>query len=200
PLRSLWHYHAEILTFHTKLTQDHPYESSPWGWTILARPVAYFSEGSEAGDPGCEAEACISEVLGIGTPVLWWAATAVLFWLVWRWAGARDWRAGAILAGVAAGWLPWLRYEDRPIFYFYAIAFLPFLILGVTLAIGALIGPALEVDPPPRARRRRTIGTWAAGALVVAVVLNFFFLYPVLTAETLPRSEWMQRMWFRSWI
>jgi dolichyl-phosphate-mannose--protein O-mannosyl transferase len=55
PLRSLWHYHAEILHFHTHLTQKHPYQSSPWGWSILARPVAYFSANNTEGQDGCNA-------------------------------------------------------------------------------------------------------------------------------------------------
>ncbi|MGQ0463791.1 MAG: dolichyl-phosphate-mannose--protein mannosyltransferase [Sporichthyaceae bacterium] len=197
PLRSLWHYHWEMLNFHTNLTQDHPYRSSPWGWSVLARPVAYYSQDSSQGQGDCRASSCVSEVLGLGTPVIWWAATAALFFLLWRWIGARDWRAGAVLAGVAAGWLPWFRYSDRPIFHFYAITFLPFLILGLTLALGALIGRA----PESRAgARRRALGSTLAGAVVVLVVVNFFYIYPVLTAGTLSREDWMSRMWFTTWI
>ncbi len=198
-LRSLWHYHFEMEEFHTGLTEDHPYASSPWGWMVLARPVAYYSDDFERG-PRCDADSCVREVLGIGTPALWWAASAALVYMLWRWAAVRDWRAGAVLAGVGAGWLPWFRYDDRPLFYFYAISFLPFLILGLTMALGAMIGPGLPPDAAKAQRRRRQIGSWAAGALVVLIVVNFFYLYPVLTADTLPRGEWMDRMWFRSWI
>jgi dolichyl-phosphate-mannose--protein O-mannosyl transferase len=144
----------------------------------------------------------VREVLGIGTPALWWTATAALFYMLWRWAGARDWRAGAVLAGVAAGWLPWFRYGDRPIFYFYAIAFLPFLVLAVTFMLGDIIGPAPDPSSPAaaRARRRRAIGAAVAGSIVALIVVNFFYLYPVLTAGSLPRPAWLDRMWFRSWI
>jgi dolichyl-phosphate-mannose--protein O-mannosyl transferase len=201
-LRSLWHYHSEILYFHTHLTEHHPYQSSAWGWTVLARPVAYYSTDLTQGAEDCHAASCTREVLGIGTPVLWWAATAALVHLLWRWAGVRDWRAGAVLAGVAAGWLPWFRYGDRPIFYFYAIAFLPFLILGLVLSLGCLIGPEPEPaqDASRAAVRRRAIGASAAGALVVLIVVNFFYIYPVLSAGTLSQQDWLSRMWFRSWI
>jgi dolichyl-phosphate-mannose--protein O-mannosyl transferase len=198
--RSLWHYHSEILHFHTTLREHHPYQSSPWGWSILARPVAYYSSDLSQGNEDCHATSCVREVLGIGTPVLWWAATASLVFVLWRWAGARDWRAGAVLAGVAAGWLPWFRYSDRPIFYFYAIAFAPFLFLGLTLALGSLIGPAPGEDASARAVRRRAIGATAAGALVVLVVVNFFYIYPLLSAGTLSQQDWLSRMWFRTWI
>ncbi len=197
PLRSLWHYHHEMAEFHTNLTQDHPYRSSPWGWSVLARPVAYYSSDLRQGEEDCRASSCVREVLGLGTPALWWAATAALFFLLWRWIGGRDWRAGAVLAGVAAGWLPWFRYEDRPIFHFYTITFLPFLILGLVLALGALIGRA---PGQGASTRRRAVGSTAAGALVVLVVVNFFYIYPLLVAGTLSRSDWTSRMWFTTWI
>ncbi|MGQ0847029.1 MAG: dolichyl-phosphate-mannose--protein mannosyltransferase [Sporichthyaceae bacterium] len=197
PLRSLWHYHGEMATFHTNLTQDHPYRSSPWGWSVLARPVAYYSTDLSRGQEDCRANSCVREVLGIGTPVLWWAATLALFFVLWRWLGARDWRAGAILAGVAAGWLPWFRYSDRPIFYFYTISFLPFLILGLVLALGAVIGRRPGTGA---GTRRRALGATGAGAVVVLVVVNFFYVYPLLVAGTLSREDWVSRMWFTTWI
>ena len=56
------------------------------------------------------------------------ASSALLFCLGW-WLARRDWRAGAVLLGVAAGWLPWFLFADRTQFYFYAVAFVPFLVL-----------------------------------------------------------------------
>jgi len=32
------------------------------------------------------------------------------------------------------------------------------------------------------------------------VLLNFAYLYPVLTAEVIPYASWLSRMWFRRWI
>lgn len=199
-LRSLWHYHHEMEYFHTHLTESHPYASSPYGWTVLARPVAYWSEDDDMGEHGCEAKRCVREVMGIGTPVLWWAATAALVWLLWRWAAARDWRAGILCGAVAAGWLPWFRYEDRPMFFFYSIAFFPYLVLGLTMAIGALVGPGVNGTSTPKQRHRRQLGTWAAGVLVLLVIGNFFYIYPLVSGESLPRGAWLDRMWFRSWI
>jgi dolichyl-phosphate-mannose--protein O-mannosyl transferase len=158
--------------------------------------VAYYSTDLSNGQSDCHAPSCVREVLGLGTPVLWWAACLAAVYMIWRWAGARDWRAGAVLAGIAAGWLPWFRYGHRPVFYFYAIDFLPFLILGLVLALGAMIGP----PPAPAGVRRRLVGATAAGSVVVLVVMNFFYIYPLLTAGTLARGDWLARMWFRTWI
>jgi dolichyl-phosphate-mannose-protein mannosyltransferase len=74
------------------------------------------------------------------------------------------------------------------------VVFLPFLILAVTLTLGAIVGG------PDASPRRRAWGAAAAGAVVLLVVLNFFYLFPVLSAETLSRPEWLRRMWLRSWI
>ena len=49
----------------------------------------------------------LAGVLALGTPAIWWAACLALPVLLFLWAGRRDWRAGAILCGVAAGYLPW---------------------------------------------------------------------------------------------
>jgi dolichyl-phosphate-mannose-protein mannosyltransferase len=30
--------------------------------------------------------------------------------------------------------------------------------------------------------------------------VNFAYLYPILTAEIIPYSSWLSRMWFHRWI
>jgi dolichyl-phosphate-mannose--protein O-mannosyl transferase len=85
-------------------------------------------------------------------------------------------------------------HDDRTEFYYYAVAFEPFLILAITLSLGPIIGPAHA------APGRRAIGAAGAGAYLIAVLLNLAYLYPVLTAEPIPYSSWLARMWLRSWI
>ncbi|PBC78142.1 dolichyl-phosphate-mannose-protein mannosyltransferase [Streptomyces sp. TLI_235] len=193
-LRSLWHYHATMYDFHVHLTSPHTYQSNPWSWLLLGRPVSFFYESPKAGQAGCTAAECAREVLGIGTPVLWWAGIAALAYCLYRWALRRDWRAGAVLCGLAAGYLPWFGYQQRTIFFFYAVAFVPFLVLAVTMTIGALIGPA------GAGRDRRLVGGAAAGLLVFAVMWNFLYFHPLYTGETIPMDDWRARMWFTSWI
>ena len=144
-------------------------------------------------------------MLAIGTPLLWWGgALALLFCLGWWLTNLvgdlafhrvprRDWRAGAVLLGVAAGWLPWIWFylhDNRTEFYYYAVAFLPFLAIAITLCIGLIIGPTRA------APARRALGAVGVGAYLLAVLLNLAYLYPVLTAEVIPYSSWLSRMWF----
>ncbi|MFD0657901.1 hypothetical protein [Thermocatellispora tengchongensis] len=40
----------------------------------------------------------------------------------------------------------------------------------------------------------------ATGVLAIAALANFWYLYPVLTAETIPYQEWYSRMLLKKWI
>ncbi|WP_232835970.1 dolichyl-phosphate-mannose--protein mannosyltransferase [Actinocorallia populi] len=193
-LPDLVRYHREILEFHNGLTSKHPYQSWPWDWPVLRRPVAFFYSEPPT---GCSADKCSREILGIGTPALWWAALAALVVIAFLWLVYRDWRAGAVLAAYVAGWAAWLpsAFGGRTMFMFYALPLTPFMVLGVVLVLGLIIGP--ERSHP---RSRRAVGSAIAGAYVLLVLLNFWYLYPVLTAQTIPYDTWHSRMWLDSWI
>jgi dolichyl-phosphate-mannose--protein O-mannosyl transferase len=193
-LWSLWHYHVEAWKFHTGLSTFHTYRSNPWGWLVLSRPVSYFYEGPKNGENGCDVDQCSQAITALGTPAIWWAGVIALAVLLFLWAGRRDWRAGAILCGVAAGYLPWFMYQDRTMYSFYAVVFAPFIVLAVTMCLGLLLGGP-QVSP-----QRRQWGAAAAGAYVLLAVANFAWLLPVLSAEVIPYADWARRMWWKSWI
>jgi dolichyl-phosphate-mannose--protein O-mannosyl transferase len=198
PLRSLWHYHQQAFTFHTGLSSSHPYDSHPAGWLILARPVSFFYEESARGQDGCTVDSCVREVIALGNPVVWWGSVAALLVLVWLLVTRRDWRAGALLTAVAAGWLPWFwfaAHDDRTMFSFYAVAFAPFLAAAVAVMLGAAIGP------PDASPRRRTAGIVFVGSYLLLAVLAAAALYPLWTAEPFPKDEWFDRLLrLRAWV
>jgi dolichyl-phosphate-mannose--protein O-mannosyl transferase len=43
-------------------------------------------------------------------------------------------------------------------------------------------------------------GAAVTGGYLLAVVANFYYLYPVLVGQTLPYTSWLARMWFSGWI
>ncbi|MFI6946712.1 dolichyl-phosphate-mannose--protein mannosyltransferase [Streptomyces sp. NPDC050422] len=207
-LRSLWHYENQVYEFHVNLTSGHTYQSNPWSWIVLGRPVSYFYE-EENGCARSSTGKCAQEVLAIGTPLLWWAACFALLYVLWRWFFRRDWRAGAIACGVAAGWLPWFLYQERTIFLFYAVVFVPFLCLAVAMMIGAMLGPAAGTGTKhelglarsdPSGERRRTLGAVAAGVLVLLIIWNFIYFWPLYTGTSIPEDSWRDRMWLDTWI
>lgn len=199
-LRSLWYYHQDVYVFHTHYLNcsSHPYQSQPSGWLLDSRPVGVATDLEvQPGEQGCTADAgsvCYRQVLLLGTPLLWWGSCLALLAAAGLWLGTRDWRFGVALVGVASTWLPWLLYDDRPIFLFYAIASLPFMVLATTLVMGKLIGPSRA------ASRRRTVGVVVSGSFLVLVLLNFHYFHPLFVYDVLPREEWLKRMWFGRWI
>lgn len=199
-LRSLWHYHHDVYMFHTKFLNDstHIYQSNPLGWLVLNRPVGVDAQLDIApGVQGCSATGsgtCLRQVLLLGTPALWWFSTAALIWSAVCWVGKRDWRYGIVVVGALVTWLPWLRYDDRPIFSYYAIVIEPFLILGAVMLLGEILGRE------PAGSMRRTVGAVAAGTVVVAVIVNFAWFWPVYTDGLLTQGEWIRRIWFHRWI
>jgi dolichyl-phosphate-mannose-protein mannosyltransferase len=199
-LRSLWYYHQDVYTFHTHFLNDstHTYSSKPAGWLLLNRPVGVAADVDiQPGSQGCDAPQgsdCLRQVLLLGNPVVWWFGTLAALWAVVAWVGRRDWRYGLVVVGIAATWLPWLRYDDRPIFSYYAIMILPFLVLGAVLVLGELLGPSTA------SVRRRAIGAGIGGAVLVTALLAFAWFWPIWTDQLITNAEWLQRMWFRRWI
>ncbi len=84
PLRSLWHYEYQVYQFNVNLHAGHPYQSNPWSWLVLGRPVSYYFESPKvrpgrlqerrrllAGDPGAgHAAAVVGGVLRAAVPAL----------------------------------------------------------------------------------------------------------------------------------
>ena len=193
-LRALWHYHGEAWEFHVGLTSDHSYQSSSLSWFLQTRPTSTFWKRLEEGDPGCVADACVSGVLALGNPAIWWIGSAALLYQAWRWITRRDWRSGAVLLGILAGWVPWLLYQDRTIFTFYSVVLLPFLAMGLAMTLGAMVGPPGGPSP-----RRRT-GTLVAAAILLLVVALAWWFYPIWTGELIPYTHWTWRMWMPTWV
>jgi dolichyl-phosphate-mannose--protein O-mannosyl transferase len=175
----IWTHQRAMLDFHTSLGGDHPYQSPPWSWPLLRRPVAYWF-GDEGG--------AYREILALGNPVVWWPGLVALAAMVVTWARRGwDWLRPepVILGAAAATFLPWLILSgDRSqTFLWYFLPTVPFL----ALALGMLAAIAWE-------RMAGRVAVLAFGALVVA---SFIFWLPVATALPLDPDGWRSRMLFR---
>jgi dolichyl-phosphate-mannose-protein mannosyltransferase len=187
-------YQKSMLGFGLGLRTSHSYQSNPLGWPVLARPISLYANcippGTQCGQTPRSTE---QEVLAIGTPFIWWTAAAALLGCVAWWIWRRDWQVGAVLAGVAAGWLPWIWFyyhDHRTEFFYYAVVFVPFLVIAIALVFD-LIRQTFQA--------RVTLAVLSGGYLLV-VLANFIYIYPVLAARVLPYSAWLSRMWFGNWI
>jgi dolichyl-phosphate-mannose-protein mannosyltransferase len=198
PLASLLHYQYDIWNFHTGdfiNHAQHTYRADPAGWLIVARPIGIDAVNNiKPGTDGCLGpDNCIRVISGVGTPALWWVAIFALVVAAILWVGGRDWRFGVPVVGVLSSWLPWFAFDSRPLFFFYAIAIIPFSVMAVALCAGWILGDAQAGD-------RRMVAAIVIGAFVALVAANFAYLYPILTDELLAYPKWLSRMWFRSWI
>jgi dolichyl-phosphate-mannose--protein O-mannosyl transferase len=223
--RSLLDYHHQAYEFHSHLYDPHPYKANPWSWLILGRPISFYAP---SGVTGCGASSCTREILCIGTPIMYWAFVPALLWLLWQWVTTRDWRAGAVWMAFLAGWVVWLQNTRRTGFIFYMTPLMPFLVLGLTLAIGVLLTRTPAEQAGAAAARAaglaeigegqvRTVGLreWiriqgmSVGYLLRiglvslwlgAVVADFVWMWPIFTGGLLTNAQWQLRMWFPSWI
>ena len=175
----IWQHQRAMLDFHTELGGDHPYQSPPWSWPLLQRPVAYWfvDEGG-----------AYREIMALGNPVVWWPGVVALVGLVVTWARSGwSWlRPEPVILGAAgATYLPWLILSgDRSqTFLWYFLPTVPFL----CLALGAFAAWAWD----------RTAGRVAEGIFGVLVIASVVFWLPVVTALPLDPDGWRMRMLFR---
>jgi dolichyl-phosphate-mannose-protein mannosyltransferase len=195
---TLWQWTWKMLDFHAHLltptdpSKRHPWESKPWTWPLGTRPVLYYSP---ADGPGCGEGAtdCVRRIFLIGTPALWWVSMFVLVWALWKVFGRLDWRYAAVLVGYGAGYLPWFTNLDRQMYFFYATPLAPFLVIGITLVLGDILGRATH-----GIERRYT--SFAVVALYVGLVIaNFIWLWPILGGEPITHERLTMETWLPSW-
>ncbi|CAM2838920.1 phospholipid carrier-dependent glycosyltransferase [Actinomyces slackii] len=157
-LNDLIEYHRTIYTFHVGLGEHHPYEAGPAGWLLQWRPTSfYWPEGAELAGTNCGSDRCIQAITSIGNIPVWWAAIPALLVVLAMGIGGRDWRAWVPLAGYLGLYVPWFQYPDRTIFTFYTVAFVPFVVLVLTLALGQGMG-MLKPVPGSREARAEELG------------------------------------------
>jgi dolichyl-phosphate-mannose--protein O-mannosyl transferase len=191
PLASWFHYHSEMLNFHTGLTEQHPYQANPWSWLIMGRPTSFFY----ASPQGCEAKDCAQEVLALGTPILWWVGTIAIAVVIGYWIKSlllrrSDSALNIVVLGMAAGYLPWFAMQQRTAFSFYAIIFEPFMIVAIVYCAKLLLDSGLK----PVVSQSILGGTFAL------ILLCFLFFIPLFMGQLITYEDWRLRMWFDSWI
>ena len=190
-IASFFHYHSQMLGFHTGLVEKHSYQANPWSWIVMGRPTSFYYQSPNT----CGADNCAQEVLALGTPFLWWVGAIALavvfgFWIKSLAQKRYEPSLNIIVAGMTAGYLPWFFFQERTVFAFYAIVFEPFLILAIVYcAYVALI------------HFKNSRNTYVfIGVIAIAIFANFIYFLPLFTGDVITYESWRARMWLPSWI
>ena len=147
-LNDLVEYHLVAYHFHVNLESTHPYMSKPISWLVQWRPTSfYFPSADQLAGEDCGATShCAQAITSIGNIPVWWSAlVALVFAVVVLALENRDWRVWVALIGYAGLYLPWFMYGKRTIFTFYTVAFVPFVVLVLVLALGSAMGMLVPV-------------------------------------------------------
>ena len=188
-ITSFIYYHQQILDFHTGLTDKHTYQANPWSWLVMGRPTSFYYESPK----GCGSDSCSQEIIALGTPLLWWLATAAVAFVIGLWVRSLftrrfDPASTIIVTGIAAGYLPWFFFQKRTVFTFYAIIFEPFLILALVFAARSILSTF------------KRSGEAIVAGLFILIFLNFVYFLPIYLGDLITYNAWHARMWFPSWI
>jgi dolichyl-phosphate-mannose--protein O-mannosyl transferase len=162
----------------------------------MGRPTSFFYETPKS----CGADSCSQEILALGTPLLWWGATIALaivigFWIRSCVTRRFDPAATIIIAGVAAGYLPWFFFQQRTVFSFYAIVFEPFLILALIYCARLFL-----TSQRRKSDQAYRFGEYIVIGAVALIAINFIYFLPIYLGEVIPYQSWFDRMWLSSWI
>ncbi len=165
-----------ILSYHSTLTETHPYQSSWLSWPFALRPVRYY---------GFYTSGTIANIYANGNPLLFWTFLPAIAWLSRRWWRERNPALVVLLICFFGRWLPWM-LVPRSAFLYHFLPAVPF---------GCLAIAVLLVDLWRRGKVWRAL----AAGYGVGVVLAFAYFYPIYSALPLTYSGFEARMWLPSW-
>jgi dolichyl-phosphate-mannose-protein mannosyltransferase len=180
-VRNLVGEHRRALDYHLQLDARHPYESPPWSWILLKRPVSYYVAPDSP-------DGFIGSITALGSPLVWWAFLPAFVLTALAWVRRRDFLRpeGLILAGVVSTYLPWLVLSSgrSAVFIFYLLPVVPFMCLTLAYCFVRL-GRSVEA--------RVAVAVFMAGALGL-----FAFYHPLLVGTVLPYESWERRLLFNT--
>ena len=189
-LQNLFHYHHEAFKFHSTLQAGHQNQSWPWQWLLLGQPVAFYLDYAQ----GQWGTAPVSEVLLLGTPLLWWSFLPALL--------------ATLLARCRPARLAGRRDPARHVRRHAAVVLLrggrpphDVLVLhGPGPAVHGVRGGlrARRADRRTRRHTARLTGASSRRAYVVLVTLCFAYFYRLFVGEPMAYADWAARMWLGS--
>jgi len=191
-----WHpfllHHIDIATGVTSLATQHYALSPAAEWPLMLNPSLFAFNQMPAGSSGCDLPVdCVVSWSTVSNPLVWYPAIAATLFLVWQFARKRSVWDASILAGIAAGFVPWL-FIQRDQFFYYAIAILPFLIMALVVMASMIVSASARLS------RRKLIRGAVVGYFGAAILCALFFI-PLALHTTMPEWFWNLHIWLPGW-
>ena len=169
-----------MYSYHSGLTEGHPYGSAWYTWPVIMRPIYYYSGGSA--DIGKNMG---TSIVSMGNPLVWWTGLACIIpalFYTWK---KRDKGMLVAFVGYAVQFFPWILVTRVAFIYHYFTA-VPFLIFMIVYVIKNLIEDGV-------------ISKNVMWVYLALVLILFIMFYPVLTGREVSRSYIDFLRWFGTW-
>lgn len=177
-----------MYAYHHDLRATHPYQSVWWQWPLLIRPISYYyADLRAAAAHASEQACCVSEILALPNPVIWWTGLVTIPLTAWfAYAERRKGYALIVLAYIAQ-WLPWIA-SPRIAFEYHFFPNLALICAANGLMLQRLWHTARAVKPFTDVRRY-AVAVWIAAAAAAAV-----FWFPLVSGMHLTYAAWHARI------
>ena len=167
----------EMYTANQGLTATHPYSSQWYTWPFMIRPIYYWNHAS--GTTGSE-----SKIYLIGNPLIWWASTVSIMYLVLSSLGKEFLKKRIVLillGGYLINYLPFMGI-GRVMFLYHYLSALIFSILALAYLID-------------QQRYSKHIFIVA----IVCATITFIYFAPLSYGLGLEAGSFANRLWLTTW-
>ena len=167
-----------MFSYHSELTEWHPFASRWWEWPLIVRPIFYYMNIID--------HDLRQGISSFGNPAVWWMGIAATVYAITKFKDTKDRQILIFLfISYAAQFVPWV-FVNRATFIYHYFPSVPFVVLLIAFFFKDYVAP----------KSNRLV--LAYGALVF---LLFMLFYPVLSGTPVQLSfvETFLR-WFPAWI
>lgn len=165
---------SQMFTYHSTLTDTHPFYSSFYTWPFMYKPVWYYV--SVVGD-------IKSTISGFGNPILWWFSFLSIFYLIYK-CFKKDKNAFFLILIYICMFAPYIRIT-RGMFLYHYFPVLPFTFLALTY---------LVKDITERSKKN-----YIYIAVIVLVCFFFYYFFPIVSGNKSNINDIENLKWFTSW-
>ena len=167
-----------MFNYHSTLVAEHYYSSPFYEWPVIWMPLLDANDAVSATK--------VSAVSCMGNPIIWWVGIPCQIFVLVRGIMKRDKKAGFLILGYAAQYVPWMSISRITFIYHYFPA-----ILFVMLMMGYTFDCIVK---------RFSWGKKAVTVYLATAVIVFFVFFPVVSGFPVDREWGMKLRWLKDWI